>query len=112
MIKHRDKAPTNALIAHAVRICAERRIPFLVYANFAYGQKQQDSLADFKQHNGFQRIDVPRYYVPLSVVGRAALGLGLHDGLRRHVPERLLATLRKARRFWQHDLALTAKEML
>ena len=41
MIQHRDKAPTNALVAQAVRSCAERGIPHLVYSNFAYGKKQQ-----------------------------------------------------------------------
>ncbi|HEX2710674.1 MAG TPA: hypothetical protein VHM88_00395, partial [Candidatus Acidoferrales bacterium] len=66
MICHRDKAPTNALIAQAVRSCAKRGIPFLVYARFSYGTKQRDSLSDFKQHNGFGRLDVPRYYVPLT----------------------------------------------
>jgi hypothetical protein len=112
MIQHRDKAPTNALIAHAVKSCAERGIPYLVYANFAYGKKQQDSLTDFKQHNGFERIDVPRYYVPLTLLGRAVLGLGLHHGLRSHVPEPVLARLRKVRRFWQNDMVLSAKETL
>jgi len=100
MIRHRDKAPTNALIAHAVRICAGRGIPYLVYANFAYGSKQPDSLADFKQHNGFQRIDVPRYFVPLSLLGRAALRLGVHDGWKHRVPAPLLAGFRAARRAW------------
>ncbi len=66
MIKHRDKAPTNALIAHAVRACAERGISYLVYSHFAYGKKQRDSVSDFKEHNGFQRFDIPRYYVPLD----------------------------------------------
>jgi hypothetical protein len=32
MIRHREKAPTNALIAQAVRSCAERGIPYLWYA--------------------------------------------------------------------------------
>ena len=58
MVSHRDKSPTNALIAQAVRSCAERGIPYLVYASFAYDNKLRDSLSDFKQHNGFQRIDV------------------------------------------------------
>ena len=31
MVSHRDKAPTNALIAQAVRSCADRSIPHLVY---------------------------------------------------------------------------------
>lgn len=110
MIQHRDKAPTNALIAHAVKSCAERRIPYLVYASFAYGNKRQDSLTDFKQHNGFERIDVPRYHVPLTRVGRAALGLGLHHGLRERVPEPVLASIRKVRRFCQNELVFGAHE--
>ncbi len=39
MIEHRDKAPTNGLIAQAVRSCADRGISRLAYANYAYGNK-------------------------------------------------------------------------
>jgi hypothetical protein len=112
MIQYRDKAPTNALIAQAVRSCAGRGIPYLVYANFSYGNKQRDTLGDFKLHNGFQRIELPRYYVPLTLVGRAALAMGLHHGVRTHVPETVLASLRKARRLWQDHLLLSPKETL
>jgi hypothetical protein len=112
MIQDRDKAPTNALLAQAVRSCAERGIPYLVYANFSYGSKQRDTLADFKVHNGFQRIDLPRYYVPLTIAGRAVLGMGLHHGVRTHVPEGVLASLRKVRRLWQGNLLLSPKETL
>ena len=100
MIQHRDKAPTNALIAQAVRSCAERRIAYLWYANFSYGQKQRDSLADFKIHNGFQRIELPRYYVPLTVAGRLALQLGLQHGTTAWIPEPLAVTYRRIRRLW------------
>jgi hypothetical protein len=110
MVAHRDKAPTNALIAHAVRVCAERSVPHLVYANFAYGNKQRDSLSDFKQHNGFQKIDVPRYYVPLTLAGRAALGLGLHRGLAHQIPEPVLVHLRKMRTVWHSGRLLGARE--
>ena len=55
MIQHRDKAPTNALIAQAVRSCAERGISHLVYQSFSYGKKQRDSMSHFKEINGFQR---------------------------------------------------------
>src|ERR1035437_9850135 len=48
MIQHRDKAPTNALIAEAVRSCAKREIPYLVYSSFAYGNRQRDSMSDFR----------------------------------------------------------------
>ena len=79
MIQHRDKAPTNALMAQAIRSCADRGISNLWYANMSYGKKQLESaLADFKRHNGFQKVDLPRYYVPLTVVGRVALRLSLH----------------------------------
>jgi hypothetical protein len=100
MIRHRDKAPTNALIAHAVRACATRNIPNLVYSNFAYGNKQHDSLSEFKAHNGFQRTDVPRYYVPITPLGHLALRLKLHLGLTSHLPEALLAQARRARNRW------------
>jgi hypothetical protein len=100
MIAHKDKAPTNALIAQAVRSCAERGIPYLWYANMSYGKKQADGLADFKRHNGFQRIDVPRYYVPLTVAGRIALRLGLHHGMTDWIPESVAATYRKIRKQW------------
>src|SRR4029077_15650305 len=36
MLQHRDKAPTNALIAQAVRSCANRGISYLVYDHFSY----------------------------------------------------------------------------
>jgi hypothetical protein len=107
MIQHRDSAPTNALIAQAVRSCAARGIPYLVYANFAYGSKQGDSLTDFKQHNGFRRIDLPRYYIPLTLAGRAALRFGLHHPLVDHIPEGVLRRLREIRSRWNNHLLRT-----
>ncbi len=100
MIKQRDKAPTNALVAHAVRACADRKISYLVYSNFAYGKKQKDSLSDFKERNGFQKMDLPRYYVPLTPVGRLALRLGLHKKLTDRLPESVAAKLREYRNAW------------
>ncbi|HSZ01601.1 MAG TPA: hypothetical protein VK788_19030 [Terriglobales bacterium] len=100
MVQHRDKAPTNALIAEAVRSCAKHGIPYLVYSNFSYGKKQRDSLSDFKENNGFRRIEIPRYYVPLTGLGRLALRLGLHHSLLDHVPESALAKLREFRNSW------------
>ncbi|HVS90347.1 MAG TPA: hypothetical protein VHF01_19250 [Candidatus Acidoferrum sp.] len=100
MIRHRDKAPTNALIAHAVRSCAERGISYLWYANMSYGKKQRDGLADFKRHNGFQEIELPRYYVPLTFAGRMALRLGLHHSMADWIPEPVAATYRRIRSLW------------
>jgi hypothetical protein len=100
MISHRDKAPTNALVAHAVRYCAAQGIPYLVYSSFAYGKKESSSISDFKERNGFQRIDVPRYYVPLTSLGRAAFRLGLHRRMVDHFPEPVVAKIRDLRDAW------------
>lgn len=100
MLQHRDKAPTNALVAQAVRSCADRGIPHLVYAKFAYGKKVQSSLSDFKERNGFERVDVPRYYVPLTPWGRLALSLGLHHHVADWLPEPVAAKLRDLRSAW------------
>ena len=100
MIKHKDKAPTNALIAQAVRACAKRGIRYLVYQNFSYRKKGQDSLSHFKEVNGFERIEVPRYYVPLTRLGRFALQLGLHHEIADYVPESVASRLRRLRAAW------------
>ena len=99
MIKHRDKAPTNALIAESVRACAERGIPYLVYQNFSYFNRGGDSLSHFKEINGFQRIDLPRYYVPLTLVGQVAFRLGMHHRFRDRFPESLATKLRKLQKY-------------
>ena len=100
MIQHRYKAPTNALIAELVKTCTKRNISYLVYANFAYGKKVQSSLSDFKERNGFQRVDLPRYYVPLTRWGALALRVGLHRRLAERVPEPVAAKLRELRSRW------------
>jgi hypothetical protein len=100
MIRHRDKAPQNALVAQAVRACASRGIRFLVYSRFAFGKKQHDSLSDFKERNGFTRVDIPRYHVPLTPLGTLALRLGLHHRLAERVPDSLAAKLRELRAAW------------
>ncbi|MBZ5526368.1 MAG: hypothetical protein LAN71_00500 [Acidobacteriia bacterium] len=102
MIRHRDKAPTNALVAQAVRYCAEHQIPYLVYSNFAYGKRQKDSVTDFKENNGFQKIDVPRYYVPLTHFGKLALRLRLHHRWVDLFPQSLVARLRDLRNAWNN----------
>jgi len=110
MIQHKDKAPTNALIAHAVRSCAERGVTSLVYENFSYGKKQGDSLSHFKEVNGFQRVDIPRYYVPLTNLGKIALRLGMHHKLIDRIPESLASKIREFRTAWYSRKFQTAKE--
>lgn len=100
MAKHRNKSPTNALIAEAVRSCAKRGIRYLLYSHFSYGKKRSDSLKEFKERSGFRRIDLPRYYVPISPLGHIALRLGLHQSLASRVPEPILTKVREWRTAW------------
>src|SRR5262249_47738716 len=94
-IRHRDKAPNNALIAKAVNMCERRKLPHLVYAYWPSG-----SLAEFKHANGFQEIRLPRYYVPLSAWGRLILRLGVHRGWKELLSQRVREQLRNARSTW------------
>jgi hypothetical protein len=100
MVKHRDKVPQNALIAHAVRACATRGIRYLVYSKFDYGKKERDGLRDFKERNGFRRVDTPRYYVPMTAIGWIAFRLGLHHGISERIPEAVASRLRDLRADW------------
>jgi hypothetical protein len=100
LLEYREKAPTNALVMQAVRSCADRGIPHLVYSKFAYGKKLRSSLSDFKERNGFKRVDIPRYYVPLTRRGSLAFAMGLHRPMADLVPESLAAKLRELRTTW------------
>jgi hypothetical protein len=83
---HQDKRPMNALLAHAVERCEQRGASFLIYGKFRYGNKQGDSLGEFKRRNGFEELKFPRYYVPLTMKGQIALKLGAHLGLANMIP--------------------------
>src|SRR6201993_796607 len=87
-IAYRDLAPTNALLAKVIERCAEKGFPYLVYAYWL-----DDSLGDFKRNNGFQRFDLPRYFVPLTKKGKLAFKLGLHRGWKRVVPRQIRSPL-------------------
>jgi hypothetical protein len=100
MIGHREKAPTNALIAHCVRACASRGLPYLMYQHMVYGNKEPDGIAHFKKINGFEQVDLPRYYIPLTPLGRFALRYGLHHSLAEQLPKPLAAKLRQFRNAW------------
>ena len=95
----REKAPTNALVAKAVEICAMRGIPRL-----HYGIWSRMGIGEFKKHHGFLQHDIPRYYVPLDFRGRLALKLSLHRNPASYLPEsahdRLFALRSRWNRFW------------
>ncbi len=108
-VSHRDKAPTNALMAQAVRSAASRGIRHIVYSHFAYGKRERDNLTDFKERNAFGRVDLPRYYVPLTPLGRIALTLGLHHRFVDRLPQNMGEKLRELRSKWYNRWNQSAK---
>jgi hypothetical protein len=92
-----DRRPNNAMLSQAVRLCAEREVGYLQYEAFVYGNKADSSLTRFKKANGFVRMDVPRYYVPLTRRGALCLRLGLHKSVKDRIPARLASRVLAAR---------------
>lgn len=97
MMAHRDKAPTNGLLAKAVERCTERRVPLL-----HYGAWSRRSMGDFKKHHAFIRLEVPRYYVPLTATGALALRMGFHRDLVDRIPESWLDQMAEWRTRWNY----------
>jgi hypothetical protein len=97
MISHRDKAPTNALLAKAVERCTTLGIPRL-----HYGVWSRRSMGDFKKHHAFTRVEIPRYYIPLTTVGSLALRLGLHRSVMDRIPEPWLDKMADWRTKWNY----------
>lgn len=91
-LNHRDKAPNNSLIAKAVEICAARGLPHLVYFYWT-----EDSLAEFKRRCGFEKVSLPRYYVPLTWRGELAMRTRAHHGIRGMIPQRFRPILKRVR---------------
>jgi hypothetical protein len=87
---HADKRPTNALLTKAVEICCKRSISYLVYGKYVYGRKEKSTVTEFKRRNGFERLDFPRYYVPLTRRGSLAIRCGLHRGIVQLLPETIV----------------------
>lgn len=94
MIQHRDKAPTNALLAKAVEICAERNIAYLNYAMWT-----DSSLGAFKVNNGFLKYDLPRYFVPMTLRGKLSLKTGFHKGVKSAIPDNILNRAKQLRNY-------------
>jgi hypothetical protein len=99
-MEFRDRRPNNALLSEAVRQCAARGVQHLLYERYVYGTKVDSSLTRFKRENGFVRMDLPCYFVPLTLKGRLALAAGLHRNLKDRLPEWLTKHLIAARDKW------------
>jgi len=87
---HFLKRPNNALLAKAVEVAAAHGAHDLTYGGYVYGKKEHSSLIEFKKSLGFRRVDVPRYWIPLTAKGRLALRLGLQRSLKDRVPASLI----------------------
>jgi hypothetical protein len=92
-VEHADKRPTNALIAKAVEVCAERGMAYLTYCKYVYGKNDNSPLTEFKRRNGFEKLQYPRYHVPLTLKGRLVLKFNLHHGLKNLLPKRVVEFL-------------------
>lgn len=99
-ISHREKCITNALLAKTIEVCCERKIGYIAYGDF-----DSSSLSDFKRHNGFVRMDLPRYYVPLNYIGEIAIKLRLHRRLSQIMPNWVQKNFRLLRKKW-YDLKI------
>jgi hypothetical protein len=94
-MSHRDKAPMNGLISKVVEICSERGIPYFTYTVWRRGAHGQ-----FQESNGFIKMSVPEYSVPLTMRGRLALSLNLHRGAKGLISEKMMIRLLDLRAKW------------
>jgi hypothetical protein len=94
-IEHRDKKTTNALLAKTVEICAAKHIPYLQYGVWSSG-----TLGDFKIYNGFEKMCVPKYFIPISAKGYAIMKLQLHHGIKGLISENMMQRLIALRTKW------------
>jgi hypothetical protein len=105
MDEHYDKRPQNALIAKAAEVCEQKGISHLIYGKFVYGNKRRSSLVEFKRRNGFQQVNFPRYYVPLSLRGDLFIRLRLYRGFTGLVPEPILHVLLSCRAWFYKTIS-------
>ena len=95
-ISHRDKYTANILMAKAVELCTVRGSGYL-----AYGDWDESGVGDYKRHNGFVRMDLPRYYIPLNWMGAVALKIKLHRPISKMLPAKTMPLLKGMRLKWQ-----------
>jgi hypothetical protein len=87
--KHRDKAVNNALIAKVIEFCATNNSKWIMYGRIG----NHPSLDDFKQSNGFHRLVLARYFVPLTSKGRIVIRLGLQREIKDSLPRSIKTPL-------------------
>lgn len=108
-VAHRDKRPSNALIAKAAELCEAKGISHLTYGLFNYGNKGDSPLREFKVRSGFHEMLVPAYYVPLTVWGKFCVWTGLHRGLIGILPSSVISVALNVRAKWYEVNAQRSK---
>lgn len=94
-LAERDKCVMDALIDASVRqtIALGRR-------HLHYGSWTDRGIGAFRTKHGFERIELPRYFVPLSRRGEWMLRWGLHRPIRARLPDAWLEPLLRWRARW------------
>jgi hypothetical protein len=105
MNEHYDKRPMNALITKAAEVCEQKGISQLIYGKFIYGNKRRSTLVEFKRRNGFEQVNFPRYYVPLTLRGKIFVRLRLYRDLNALIPEPILQPLLSLRAWYYKTVA-------
>jgi len=100
MNAHYDKRPMNALLAKAVELCEEKKISHLIYGQFVYDNNRKSSFVEFKRRNGFEQVNFPRYFIPLTVRGEIFVRLRLYRGVKGLIPQPLLQPLLSVRTWY------------
>ena len=86
----KDKRPANALLEAVVKRCFEKQLTHVTYGFFHHGNKQDESITQFKIRHGFAETLVPRYFVPLTAWGKLCLHARFHRGLIGVLPAPIL----------------------
>lgn len=80
--KDRDKAVNNALVAKVMEFCATNNFKWVMYGRMG----NHPTLDNFKKSNAFTKLQLTRYYIPLTRKGKLAIKLGLNKELKDSLP--------------------------
>jgi hypothetical protein len=97
---HSDKRPANALVSKAMEICDSKKITHVTYGLYNYGNKKDNPLREFKIRNGFAEIMMPRFYVPLTIWGKACMTAKFHRGIVGILPHSVITAGVRTRALW------------
>jgi len=84
--QHFDKRPAKRTHRQGGGISCQKGMSYLAYCRYVYGTKKSSSITEFKRRNGFEELRSP-LLLSLTLKGRLALRLGLHQGVRNLLPK-------------------------